>query len=343
MAARVLPLPTLLLCAALAATAAPACAQAAADTANNKHLAIGADERVIRAGDTRLRVIVENPGDRERADELHRWLDECAQAALTAFGHFPLREATVRIRLVPRRGRDSSRDSSPVPWGQTRRGDGVAVLLYVRDDASLAELRADWTAVHELSHLFHPYLGDQGRWLAEGLASYYQNVLRARAGLLDADEAWRRLDGGFQRGRAVGAGRRMDQVGWSRGSTMRIYWAGAAYWLDADLALRRERGTTLEHVLGRYSDCCLDGDEHLEPRAFVDALDRAGGRGVFARLYRRYAAMTEFPPLDAAYRELGLSTADGALRLSADADAARLRRAIMSAPRRDPSPRGRGD
>jgi hypothetical protein len=333
MALRVPPLPSLLLCAAIAATAAPARAQTeaeAATTARDAAAADRADERVIRAGDTRLRVIVENPGDRARADELHRWLDECARAALTAFGRFPLREASVRIRQVPRRGRDPS----PVPWGQTQRSDGVWVLLYVREDASLAGLRADWTAVHELSHLFHPYLGDEGRWLAEGLASYYQNVLRARAGLLDADEAWRRLDGGFQRGRAVGAGQRMDRMGWSRGATMRIYWAGAAYWLEADLALRRQRGNSLERVLARYSQCCLDGEEHLEPQAFVAALDRAGGDGVFARLYERYSAMTEFPSLEAAYRELGIGRDGGSLKFSSDADALRLRRAIMEPQRK---------
>jgi hypothetical protein len=72
------------------------------------------------------------------------------------------------------------------------RRNSVAVLLYVRKGASLEELRADWTAAHELSHLFHPYLGDDGRWLAEGLASYYQNVLRARSGLLEEADAWRR-------------------------------------------------------------------------------------------------------------------------------------------------------
>ncbi|MBT2747759.1 MULTISPECIES: hypothetical protein [unclassified Lysobacter] len=335
MTVRALSLPTLLVCAALAASAGPARAQPPSAADDDAGTAARGDERVIRAGDTRLHVIVENAPSRLRADELQRWLAECANAALTAFGRFPLHDAQVRIRLVPRRGRDSS----PVPWGQTVREDGVSVLLYVREDAGMAELRGDWTAVHELSHLFHPYLGDDGRWLAEGLASYYQNVLRARAGLLDADEAWRRLDGGFQRGRRVGPGARMDEVGWSRGSTMRIYWAGAAFWLDADVQLRREHGTDLDRVLGRYSQCCLDSDSRLEPREFIAALDRAGGRGVFARLYRRYAAMTGFPSQDAPYRALGISESDkDTLRFSDDADAVRLRRAIMAAPRTDTGP-----
>lgn len=284
-------------------------------------------EWTIRAGDTRLRVRIENPPEPARVALLRRWIDECANAALTSSGRFPLRDALVRIRLVPRRGRDSS----PVPWGQTRRNDGVSVLLYVRDDATYQELRDDWTAVHELSHLMHPYLGDDGRWLAEGLASYYQNVSRARGGLLDGDEAWRRIEAGFQRGRQVGAGARMDQIGRNRGSTMRVYWAGAAFWLDADLALRREQRTDLDRVLAAYARCCLDDEASMEPEDFVAALDRAGGNGVLARLYRRYAAMQDFPSQDEAYRALGLQRADnGELRFSAQPEAVRLRRAIMA-------------
>lgn len=327
MSIRAALLPSLLVCLALAASVGPAHAQSSAKAGDGAGTGTIASERTIRAGNSRLQVTVENAPNQARADELQAWLAECANAALTAFGRFPLRDAQVHIRLVPRRGRDPS----PVPWGQTVREDGVSVLLYVREDAGLAELRGDWTAVHELSHLFHPYLGDEGRWLAEGLASYYQNVLRARAGLLGADEAWRRLDGGFDRGRQVGKGQRMDEVGWSRGNTMRIYWAGAAFWLEADLELRREHGTDLDRVLGRYSQCCLDGNEHVEPQDFAAALDRAGGDGVFARLYRRYAAMTEFPSLEAAYRTLGLNEDGGSMGFSGDADAARMRQAIMGA------------
>lgn len=331
MSVRAAALLSLLVCAGgalpahAAEPAAPIAAAPSAITAADRPDANA--EWSIRAGDTRLRVRIENPPEPARVAQLRRWIDECANAALTSSGRFPLRDALVRIRLVPRRGRDAS----PVPWGQTRRNDGVSVLLYVRDDATYQELRDDWTAVHELSHLMHPYLGDDGRWLAEGLASYYQNVSRARGGLLDGDEAWRRIEAGFQRGRQVGAGARMDQIGRNRGSTMRVYWAGAAFWLDADLALRREQRTDLDRVLAAYTRCCLDEDASMEPEEFVAALDRAGGNGVLARLYRRYAAMQDFPSQDDSYRALGLQRADnGELRFSAQPEAVRLRRAIMA-------------
>lgn len=288
------------------------------------------ESRVLQAGDTRLRVDVVDVEDPARLRMLQRWIEEAAEAAKTQSGVFPLRQAYVRIQQT------DSNDPSPVPWGQTRRGGEVGVLLYVRRDASYEQLRADWTAVHELSHLFHPYLGDSGRWLAEGLASYYQNVSRARAGMLDEDEAWRRLDAGFRRGEAASSSARLDAMGRGRGGTMRVYWAGAAYWLEADLALRRDSSTTLDAVLDRYAQCCLRGGDSVMPHDFVAALDEVAGNDTFSALYRRYAAMREFPLLADAYAQLGISRKGDGLVFADNVKTGRLRDAIM-APRRQSS------
>ncbi|MFC3550672.1 hypothetical protein ACFOLC_06535 [Lysobacter cavernae] len=279
------------------------------------------NERLLRADGGVLRVHVIDAPSPARADELQRWLAGAAEAMLTAYGRFPLPEATVRIEQSQRRS------TSPVPWGQTLRRDGVSVLLYVRGDAGYAELRDDWTAVHELAHLFHPYLGDDGRWLAEGLASYYQNVLRARAGLLTPEQAWDKLDAGFGRGRRENSGAPLDEISRRHRGTMRVYWAGAAYWLEADLSLRRH-GSNLDTVLSQYARCCLHGTGAVRPQAFVAELDRIAGGDDFQRRWRRYAASREFPSLDASYTALGLEPVGDGLRFSDRRDAVRLRQAI---------------
>jgi len=281
-----------------------------------------ADGNELSAGGRTLHIEVASDIDPARARMLREWISEAARASLRAYGRFPLPEATVRISETTRR------DDSPVPWGQTSRRNSVAVLLYVREGASLEELRADWTAVHELSHLFHPYLGDDGRWLAEGLASYYQNVLRARSGLLDEDEAWRRLDAGFGRGQREGRGLRLDELGRSHRGTMRVYWAGAAYWLEMDLALRRA-GSSLDDVLSRYSDCCLRGTGEVAPEDFVAELDRLSGGAGFHDRFVDYAASRAFPSLGSSYAALGLVRSDGGLRFAGNGEAVALRRAIM--------------
>jgi hypothetical protein len=283
-----------------------------------------ADVRVLRENGTSMRVEVVGVADRARVELLQRWAAEAARATLTQTGRFPLDHARVRISQRPGRG------GSPVPWGQTSRRGQVSVLLYVREDAGYGELRADWTAVHEFSHLFHPYLGNRGRWLAEGLASYYQNVLRARAGLLEPREAWRRLDGGFGRGRAATTGVPLSELGRGRGGTMRVYWSGAAFWLEADIALRR-KGSSLDAVLARYADCCLRGTAWVRPEDFVAALDEVAGADVFATRHARHAESTSFLPVDASYASLGITKAGSTLRFSHGDAGARLRAAIMGA------------
>jgi hypothetical protein len=285
-----------------------------------------ANPRTIRAGETALSVEAFGIDDPARVAMLQRWVEEAARATVLPSGRFPLRSARVEVREM------QSRSSSPVPWGQTSRDGDVAVLLYVRRDASYEQLRADWTAVHEFSHLAHPYLGERGRWLAEGLASYHQNVLRARAGLLAPEEAWQRLDAGFRRGEAVAGGPALDAMGRQRGGTMRVYWAGAAYWLEMDLALRRDHDTTLEAVLDRYARCCLDGAAHVAPEDFVAALDRTAGIALFANRYRDYAESTVFPSLTDTYLALGIERSGAVLKYS-DGSAARRMREAMTAPK----------
>ncbi len=280
--------------------------------------------RTVRAGETALQIEVIDIDDPARVAMLQRWAEEAARATVLPSGRFPLRSARVEVR------ESQSRGSSPVPWGQTSRDGDVAVLLYVRRDASYEQLRADWTAVHEFSHLAHPYLGERGRWLAEGLASYHQNVLRARAGLLAPEEAWHRLDAGFRRGEAVAGGPALDAMGRQRGGTMRVYWAGAAYWLEMDLALRRDHDTTLEAVLDRYAQCCLDGTAHVAPEDFVATLDRAAGIELFAPRYRDYAESTVFPSLADSYRALGIERAGAGLKYSDDSAARQLREAMTA-------------
>lgn len=296
--------------------------------------------RLVQAGDTALRIVVSGVDDPARRAMLMDWAEEAARATVLPSRRFPLASAQARIVEI------DSRDPSPVPWGQTRRDDDVAVLLYVRHGTDREALRADWTAVHEFAHLAHPYLGDRGRWLAEGLASYQQNVLRARAGLTTPEDAWAKLDAGFRRGEAAGAGAPLGRVDRGRGatmttSTMRIYWSGAAYWLEMDLRLRRDHGSSLQATLDGYARCCLDGTAHVAPEDFVAALDRVAGTDLFARRYRDYAAGTAFPSLQDSYTALGIARDGDGLRFSDDALAAALRAAIMGGPASTLSARGR--
>jgi len=272
-----------------------------------------------------VRLAVLPPTDVRQNARLQRWAEQNVRALLAANGRFPL--PSVQVLVVPLPG-----VATAVPWGQVTRGGGSALKLFVGLDASEESLRDDWTLAHEFSHLLHPYLRTHGRWLGEGLASYYQNVLRARSGALTAEQAWSKLDAGFARGEAEPNHYRQTLSAAAQGgyrSTMRVYWSGAAFWLEAELALRQQGGGDLADVLDAFARRHLPSNRQWRPERFVSELDAVAGTAVFAPLFARYERATAFPPLGDVYRQLGLGEDVGRLLLTDAAPAADIREAIM--------------
>jgi hypothetical protein len=292
------------------------------------------DEQRIALGGGALRVAILGVDDAARRRELGAWIARMARATLSAYDRLPL--ADVQALIVPARG--DGRES--VVFGESTRGQGHGVTLFIDPSQPVSALDRDWVAVHELSHQFHPYLGDRGSWLAEGLATYYQNVLRARAGLMTPAEAWQQIDAGFARGQGATSAHDipLEDIGTGakgHANFMRTYWSGVAFWLEADLALRRSSGNRLnvDEALRHFGACCLPDDRGWSPADFVAKLDALVGSDVFGKRFAAYRARRDFPDLDAAYRDLGIVRDGDRLRFDEHASAAGVRRAIMT-PRR---------
>ena len=206
--------------------------------------------------------------------------------------------------------------SEAVPFAQVIRSAPEGVTFYVNPDRPLEEFVRDWTAYHEFSHLFIPYPSADALWFSEGLASFYQNVLQYRAGLLDEREAWQKLRNGFQRGREDDAhdGTTLADVSTSmieRRAFMRTYWSGALYFLEADIALReRSAGRlSLDAVLRDYGLCCLQQAGRVRGEAIAAEFDRIAGIEVFAPLYGRYAASRRMPDYERVLASAGIALA----------------------------------
>ena len=291
------------------------------------------EERIVLPGGV-LRLSILHGAGGEQRTKLRDWLAHVSRAVLSAYGRLPLPDVQVLMIPVPDRVGERGR---AVLFGQSIRGEGNALELLVDPARPAAEFAADWMAVHELSHLMHPYLGDRGSWLAEGLATYYQNILRARAGLLTPAQAWDRLYEGFKRGAAAGGEGTLDQAAANMQRThayQRVYWAGAAYWLSVDRDLRRasENQLDLETVLSRFRDCCLPDYRGWKPEDFVAKLDALAGVRTFSQRYRQFAAMRQFPDWQNVYEDLGIRDDGSHLVFDAAATDAKLR-AAMTAPR----------
>jgi M61 glycyl aminopeptidase len=287
------------------------------------------EERIGLPGG-QLRLVALHGIDARQREKLRTWLARVSRAVLSAYGRLPL--ADVQVLMIP----VTSHHGEAVVFGQSVRGQGNALQLLVDPSRPEAEFDKSWVAVHELSHLMHPYLGDRGSWLAEGLATYYQNVLRGRAGLLTPAQAWDRLREGFADAAQSDNDDTLEQAAAKMYKThtfRRIYWSGAAYWLTVDRDLRRSSDgkLSMELALSRFRDCCLPAYRDWRPEEFVAKLDALLGVQTFSVRYREFAAMKPFPDWRKLYADLGIHDDDGAhLQFDAAAPGAKVREAIMA-------------
>jgi hypothetical protein len=256
-----------------------------------------------------------------------RWLKAAGDAVAGLYGVFPVQRAEVIVDPV---GGDG------IEFGYVERGGGANVLFLIGTDAEDGELPGEWVAVHEFSHLALPFVARDDCWLSEGFATYYQEVLRARAGLRTPRHAWQQLYEGFERGRRQKThGRSLAQtsarMGWDN-KFQRVYWSGAAIALLADVQLRTMPGgkLSLDRAIQGLRRCCLQ-DAHLYSASEIFAiLDRESGTHVFKDLYDRWTPSTEFPDLRATFKNLGIVEQNDEIRLDNTAPFSRVRDAIVS-------------
>ncbi|WP_251358829.1 hypothetical protein [Kangiella sp. TOML190] len=280
----------------------------------------------LRVKNSRLEVSFSGSFNQEQRQMLLGWIKEMATSVTDIYGEFPLDRA--KVKLVR-----SYSWREPVPWGEVQRWQQSQVVLHVNPEFGYQRVRGDWTAVHEMSHLLLPYAGERGRWLSEGLASYYQNIARGNSGLLSEKETWQKLFHGFRRGERSSKRypQPLSKVTRRRGSTMRIYWSGAAYFLKVDLALRQASNgnQSLPTVLKQYKDCCLPNHRPTSALSIVSKLDELSGTGIFSKEYEQIIHSKVFPDYRSAFEDLGIKLGWGGVSFTVDPTKEQLRRAIV--------------
>ncbi|MFT5354376.1 MAG: hypothetical protein ACI9KE_001581 [Polyangiales bacterium] len=255
------------------------------------------------------------------AAAVDRWLRSAVEAVRPMGGSFP-REA-LHLVVVPAGAADSA-----ILFGLVRRGGGASILLFPTANANEEELTRAWVLVHELSHLTMPRLSGD-RWISEGYATYMQEFLRLRAGLLTPEVVWRRIATKL-RAERVGAGLPLTAESdiMSRTRTYsHVYWAGAALFLEIDIALRR-RGSSLFEVIG--SAPWSEG-ERWDGYRCLAAIDEISGAAIAMPLAERYAGLVEIPDLTPLLEELGVLMDEDGVHFDDEAPGAALRQG-MNAP-----------
>lgn len=255
------------------------------------------------------------------ADSRRRWLATAGRAVARIDGSFPARRAGVIVMPI-------AQSEVPVLFGIVGRGMLPTIALLAGERADPAALLADWTAVHELAHLLSPYVEREEAWITEGLATYYQQILRAREQMIPELVAWREMIDGFARGRREGTGRTLREASRNMGATAaygRVYWAGAAIALLADVELRR-RGSSLDAAMRR---ALPRRNETMSAAELVRAMDGEDG-GAIAEVVARWIDSAEFPDTAPALDWLGVGRSDSGVALDPRAPGASVRAAIVN-------------
>ena len=290
----------------------------------------GFDYREIEVPGATLRVTLLN-GVREMDNEsIFQWVHATATDVSLAYGRFP--NPSPQVVVIPV-GDGRINDRSAVPFGRVIRDGGETVELQVDQSQPLEALLSDWTATHEFSHLMLPYVERKHRWISEGFAQYYQNVLLTRSGAYDDLYAWQKLYDGYERGRASRPELSPNEAaaGGMRAGLMKVYWSGAAIALMADVRLRERSGgeESLDDILDKFQACCLPSDRVWSGPELFARFDELASAPVFMPLYQRFADTAGFPDTSELFERLGLVVSDGSVHIRLLAELRAIRKSIL--------------
>jgi hypothetical protein len=249
------------------------------------------------------------------------WLEKSAKAVSVYFGKFPVTSARILIVPVPGRG---------VQGGTTFGYRGAAIRLVVGSDVTEADLADDWKAVHEMTHLALPDVDETHLWLAEGIAVYVEPIARVQAGDLTAEKIWGDIVRDVPQGLPKKGDRGLDRTPtWGR-----TYWGGAIFCLLADVEIRKRTGNGigLQQALRGILAAGGNHEQDWPVERIFSVADKSAGVTVLSELYAKMRAKPYAPDLDALWRDLGISAADGRVTFDDSAPLAPIRQAITATP-----------
>jgi len=264
--------------------------------------------------------------------ELLSWIEKAARAVASYYGGFPVS----RVELTVRTGRPGGIAGGRT-WGDRA---GARILITVGEDTSAGELRENWVLVHEMVHLAFPSMTGH-EWIEEGLATYVEPLVRARAGLIAPEEIWRWLLWGVPRGLDGLGGRGLDEAsGWAAS-----YWGGAAFCFLADVRIRERTGNRKSLDDALRGIVRAGGNVTVSwpiERAF-EAGDRATGVPVLAELYATMGKGGTRVDLASLWKQLGVSSSGDRIVYADPAPLATVRKGITNGDRAAPEARPSGD
>ncbi|MEP7119339.1 MAG: hypothetical protein ABJE95_00285 [Byssovorax sp.] len=275
--------------------------------------------RTIDVGGERIEIAI-LPGDLDLSDDAAAaWIEGSARVVHDYYGRPPVPSALVI--LVPTGGRG-------IGYGRTLGNGGASVILPLGEHSTRGELDRGWELTHELLHTAFPLLDRSHDWLAEGLATYVEPLLRARRGIIPPEEAIAHLYRRMPFGLATAGGPGLDgTTSWGR-----VYWGGAIFCLLADVAIRERTGgkKSLDDALRGIVAAGGQVGARWPMSRVVSVGDAATGVPVLAELYAQQGERCGAIDLAALWQKLGVSADGVSVRFDDSAPLAWIRRAMVA-------------
>ncbi len=246
------------------------------------------------------------------------WIQRAVTGIAGYYGRFPVRRTLVIV--IP----GVERETMGVTLGE----GGPSILVRVGARLTPDRVRDDWVVTHELLHVTLPSLGRTHAWLEEGIATYVEPIIRARAGWKTEEVVWKEWMDNMPQGAPIFAKGLMNASGREN------YWSGALFMLMADLGIRRETNGAkgLEDCLGGALWGGIESSQNMPLQVYVQACDRATGTKVVGGLVDRYYATGAPMDLSAFWKDLGVSEVGGRIALDDGAPQAQWRKMIVMGP-----------
>lgn len=272
------------------------------------------------------------PGGLVRSEkEILAWATRSAQLVGTYFAGFPV--PRLALFLVPTGG-------SEIGLGTTMGHGGAAIVIFLGRGVPVAELQDDWVLPHEMIHLAMSPLRLRHRWLKEGIATYVEPIVRARAGEIPPERVWDHFLESMKEGLPGWRDRGLDNTPtWGR-----LYWGGALFCMLADIEIR-ERTHNRKSIDDAFRAVVKAGGNisvSWDIEQVLSEGDRGTGVPVLTELYRRMADQPVPVDLPALWRRLGVARRGDSVVFNEDAPLAALRRAITAPPPGTAPPRAGG-
>lgn len=248
-----------------------------------------------------------------------KWIAGSARAVATYYGQFPVKKLEVRVNL-----KEGQRISS----GETLGWNGALIKISIGRLCTATNFSNDWEMTHEMVHLAFPAVDRTHHWIEEGLATYVEPLVRARASDLTPEKVWGDLMKGTRRGLPETGDRGLDFTPtWGR-----TYWGGALFCLMADIEIHRRTKNTkgLEDALRAILKGGGNITQEWELGRALKMGDRATGVPVLDELYEQWKDAPVSPDINALWKDLGVVRNGREIRFDDSAPLASVRKAITA-------------